>query len=77
MGFGEFLSTFLMIRIPIRIRIAMQITAYDSLRLIPLRDLHSFDMLFFTNPRVIAYEVDETCSVQQQLRHDGIVVVCR
>src|SRR6185436_13331422 len=50
---------------PVRIGIAMQVAAEDSLRLFPFGDLDRFHVLLFAEPRVEADEVHEAGSLQQ------------
>ena len=57
-----------------RIGILVQITADNSLRLIPLGDLNSLDRSFATHVSVVANKVDEVGTVAQRLRHNGVVV---
>ena len=60
---------------PIGVSIFLQIAADYRLRLIPLRDLHRFDIFVAAHPGVIADKVDEVAALQQQLGHDRVVVV--
>ena len=60
----------------IGIGIAMQIAAQHRLRLVPFGHAHRLEAGIETHPRIQSDEVDEIRAEQQQLAHDGIVVVC-
>ena len=66
-----------MLAIEIGVGVLLQIAADDGLRFVPFGDAHGFDTRFGSDPGVQADEVDEIGTEQQQLRHDGIVVIFR
>ena len=72
---GQFHLAAQMRLVPVGIGVALQITALDRLRLVPLGDGGRLDMAGLADPRVVADEIDEIGSLQQQLGHDGVVVV--
>ena len=72
---GQLAAAFEMVRVPIRVGVAVEVTADHRLRLLPLRDLHRLDVFFLSHPRVVAEQPDIAGAVQQGLRHDCIVVV--
>ena len=61
--------------VPVGVRVAVQVAADHRLRLLPFGHLDGAHALFLADPRVEADEVDEVGSLQQQLRHDRVVVV--
>jgi hypothetical protein len=64
-----------MLRIPVRIRVTVQVAADHGLRLVPLGDRHRDNGTGTSNIGVVADEVDEIGTLHQQLRHDCVVVV--
>ena len=53
----------------------MEITPDHRLRLVPLGHAHRLDPVLGPGPGVVADEVHEVGTEQEQLRHDGVVVV--
>ena len=74
-GHGQLAAARQVRRMPVRIGVALQVAADHRLRLVPFGHLHRADALLGAHPGVQADEVDEVGSLQQQLRHDGVVVV--
>ena len=72
---GQTAAAFEVVGVPVRVGVAVEVTADHCLRLLPLRDLHRLDVFFLSHPRVVAEQPDIAGAVQQGLRHDGIVVV--
>ena len=60
--------------VPVRVGVAVQVAADHRLRLVPFGDLHRLDVALLAHPGVEADEVHEVGSLQQQLRHDRVVV---
>ena len=71
---GKLLTPGLMLRIPVRVGVLVQIAADDGLRLIPLRDLHGLHAFTGTEIGKVAEEVDVVRSQTKRLRHDGVVI---
>ena len=67
--------TLLVLREPVGIRVLVQVAADHRLRFLPFRDLHRGNLLFLADPRVVSDEVDEVGPLQQELRHDRVVVI--
>src|SRR6185436_18405437 len=63
-----------MLLIPGRIRVAMQVAANHSLRLIPLRHLHGRHTALSSDERIETQEIDELRAEAERLRYDGVVV---
>ena len=64
-----------MLFVPVGVGIAVQIAADHRLRLVPFGDPYALDIGRLADPGVVADEVDEVGPLQQQLRHDRVVVV--
>lgn len=64
-----------MIAIPVRVRVFMQKTADHRLRFVVLRDLDALNPGVQSEPGVGADEIDAVRPQEQELRHDGVVVV--
>ena len=65
------------LRVIVRIRVAVQITADHRLRLIPFGDLHRLDVFFRADPGIETEQSDIAGAVQQGLRQDRVVIVGR
>ena len=74
-GFVKHPVPFLVRPIPVRIGVFVQITADDGLWFVIFRHLYGLDAAGAADPGVEADEVDEIGTMQQKLRHDGVVVV--
>ena len=74
---GQLLPAVLMFLVIVRICITLEIAANHGLRLIPLGDRRGLDMFTQTNPGVMTHKIDEVRSLQEQLRHDRVVIVLR
>ncbi len=61
----------------IGVGVAMQITADHRLGFVPFGDLYGADAAGGADPGVVSHEIDEVGTLQQQLRHDGVVVALR
>ena len=66
---------FQVVLMPVGVSKALEITANHGLRFVPFGDLHGLHMALLTHPGIEADEVDVIRALQQQLRHDGVIVV--